>query len=268
MRTLIDADNLVYIIAWNYREVGTDTEVKQSCDTFLRDILTLTQADDYIGSFSDKETFRNERYLYAPYKGERPEKPDWLKQWEPTIKEHFINKHGFVTPSFLEADDVVIAMAHFCNEASIPWVISSPDKDVKQIPGRFYDFKKVPVQGSEVPVVATVTAEQAHRNFWMSVLTGDTTDNVKGVPGLGDKKATALLDTAMDPTLQYRQLALGAYVKYFGNHYGKIIFQETVDTIMMLGPKHAFWGSYEDTMRNIFNYNVRVLNTSKGIFDV
>jgi hypothetical protein len=270
MRLLLDSDSLIYIIAYNHREydILAEGSVKESCDTFLRDILLLTGCDDYIAAFSSKECFRNELYKYAPYKGGRPEKPEWMLLWEPVIRKHYVGKHGFVEPEFMEADDICVAMAHYCSEDGIGWVIASPDKDLRQIAGRFYDYRQQanPDIAASPMGVTSLSAEQAHRNFWMSVLTGDSTDNIKAVPGLGPVKAGKLLDEAMDP-LQYSSLALSAYTKYFGSHYGNIIFRETVDTIMMLNPRHTYWAGYKDTMASIYKGSVRILQTSKGIFD-
>jgi len=39
-RALIDADSLIYIIAWNHKE-SSEVDVKEACDTFLRDILLI-----------------------------------------------------------------------------------------------------------------------------------------------------------------------------------------------------------------------------------
>jgi DNA polymerase-1 len=41
--------------------------------------------------------------------------------------------------------------------------------------------------------IYNVSLEEADRFFWTQLLVGDTTDNIKGVPGIGPKKAEALL---------------------------------------------------------------------------
>lgn len=262
-RALIDADSIIYIIAWNHKDSSEDA-VKESCDIFLRDILLLSGCDEYIGSFSSKENFRYELYKLTPYKGERPEKPEWVIQWEKVIKDHFINKHGFVQPDNVEADDVVAAMALICLNNGVDYVICSPDKDLRQIPGIFYNFAK---QGEGQPVTTKVSGTEARRNFWMQVLTGDTTDNIKGVPGTGEVKAAKLLDEAMDP-VQYESIVQAAFIKYFGTYYGRTIFQETVYTVKLLTPDHALYAPYKGFMDRVFTEAVHTLKTSKGIFDV
>jgi len=262
-RALIDADSLIYIIAWNHKE-SSEVDVKEACDTFLRDILLMSGCDEYIGSFSASKTFRNDIYKVARYKGTRPEKPEFVKQWEDVIKTHYMLKHGFVLPGNCEADDVVIAQAYACKEKNIPYVIASPDKDLRQFPGTFYNYTK---QGEEQPIMTEVTAAEAHMNFWMQLLTGDTTDNIKGVPGLGEVKANKLFAAALD-TMQYHSIAKEAFCKYYGEYYGPIIFQETVNTCKLLTPMHPYWHLASEFILKVESECVRTLRTNASIFDV
>lgn len=261
-RCLIDSDSIVYIIAWNHKE-SSEVDVKEACDTFLRDILLMTGCDEYIGSFSASKTFRNDIYKVAQYKGNRPEKPDFVKAWEDVIKTHYVQKHGFLNPPF-EADDVVVAQAYLCRADGIEYVIASPDKDLRQFPGIFYNYSK---QGEELPVMTNVLPPDAYLNFWLQVLTGDTTDNIKGVPGLGEVKAMKLFSAAMD-TMQYPSIAKEAFCKYYGEYYGPIIFEETVNTCKLLVPEHKYWDSAAGYMEDVHKKAVRTLQTNKTIFDV
>lgn len=278
MRALIDADSLIYIIGWHHREsvldgsapsVEAEDGVKASCDQFLKDILTITNATTYIGVFSTK-SFRHERYKYANYKGNRPEKEPWLKIWEPVIKEYYINQHGFFALESLEADDVVAAGSVLLQREGESCIIASPDKDMRQIQGLHYNYKpSKAADGMEImsSVVETVTPQQAHRNFWKQVIMGDDGDNVRGVPGLGEVKVNALLDAAMDD-IQYGSIAKAAYAKYFGGYYGPIIFQETKDTIQLLGPGHTFWENAQRGIHEALEKNIKTPRTSEGYFDL
>lgn len=266
MTALIDADSLVYIVGWNYREMGTEEEVKRSCDTFLTDIMTMTRADDYVGAFSDKKCFRHRLYKYNVYKGSRPPKPDWLIQWEPIIKDHYANKHGFITIPDLEADDICSALAVLAQKEGKPFIICSPDKDMKQIWGLHYDYRgKTDETGTVLSgQVLEISPEQAHKNFWMQMMIGDGTDNIAGVPGLGEVKAKKVLDEALDPFV-YSSCIQSCYLKYFGPYYGPIIFSETLHTLMLLQPDHFLWNDYKEA---ILCATPSVLNTAIGFFDV
>ena len=63
--------------------------------------------------------------------------------------------------------------------------IVSDDKDMKTISGRLYR----PMSDE----LLEISAEDADRYFLTQVLTGDTADGYKGVPGIGPKKAEAIL---------------------------------------------------------------------------
>ena len=63
-------------------------------------------------------------------------------------------------------------------------IIVSPDKDMKQIPGKVYDFKET-----------TLISEEDGRNWhYIQTLAGDQTDGYAGVPGIGIKRAVVLFE--------------------------------------------------------------------------
>lgn len=275
MIAAIDADSLIYIIAWNHREHSDEVPVKQSCDSFIRDILLSAGCDSYIGVFSDHKNFRHRIYKRDPYKGNRPEKEEWMKRWELVIKEYFTTKYGFLYAIDLEADDVVAAAALLYPDL---YVICSPDKDLNQIPGYHYNYKSSS-DDNKVPVgVVKIKPEDANRFFWNQMLVGDKGDNIAGVPGMGDVKAKKYLDTALDP-MMYLSMTLTAYKNYYGDHYGGKIWQETHDTLKMMGPEHEYWFdpmpsntiksflSYQEYIRSIFDTSIKTLPKYLGMFD-
>ena len=64
--------------------------------------------------------------------------------------------------------------------------IVSIDKDLDMIPGAHYNFVK--------DQFYEVNEEQAWHSFYKQLLTGDRTDNIPGITGIGPKKAEKLLD--------------------------------------------------------------------------
>lgn len=267
MRVLIDADSLIYVIAWNYREEGTEEEVKESCDQMLAEIMTMTRGTDYLGVFSPKFSFRQAAYRYAKYKAGRGEKPEWLIRWQDTIKSRFELKHGFFTIPELEADDVVAAAGQILTAKGEDRIICSPDKDLRQVPGLIYVPKKqvgdTIIEGN----ILNISEEDANYTFWMQMLTGDSTDNVAGVPGLGEVKAKKVLLECMDP-MMYPSAVLGQYCKYFGSYYGKIIYDETYLTLKMMGPEHPLWENYREKLQEVTNSYQQELRTTPGFFDI
>jgi len=249
MIALIDADSIVYIIAWNYREGGTKEEVLKSCDVFLKDMLTLLGTTKYIGAFSapSESVFRSDVYRYAQYKGKRPEKAEHVVKWEPIIKDHFMVKYGFITLPKLEADDIVAGTAHILDDACTDYIICSPDKDLRQVHGKHFDYR-VPTGETPEVYIDAVLYTDAHWNFWTQMLTGDEGDNIAGVPGLGPVKAKKIIDAcrAEGDLVSTRTVVLAQYHKYFGEFYGNLIFNETEMALRLMRPMHQLWAEYHE----------------------
>ena len=92
--------------------------------------------------------------------------------------------YATVSKPMTEADDIMgIIATKPGNQGKV--TIVSDDKDMKTIPGRLYR----PMSDE----VIDVTEAEADRYFLTQVLTGDTADGYKGVPGIGPKKAEAIL---------------------------------------------------------------------------
>lgn len=124
--------------------------------------------------------YRNSIATRATYKGNRSGAipPTHLR----AIRSHLVGKHGAVVSAGEEADDLLgIAMS-----ASEDCICVSIDKDLKQLPGRHYDF----VKKEEV----TISPKEAWLNFYSQAISGDATDNVPGLTGYGPVKARKALE--------------------------------------------------------------------------
>jgi 5'-3' exonuclease len=254
MIAIIDGDSISYILGWNHREHQDVELMKEATHGFVHTICTLVGATSYIGLLSPEKNFRYDTYKYAPYKGnrKRDERPEWQVFWKPIIDGYLKEQWAFFHVEGLEADDVVALLSEGFSENKWNHVICSPDKDLRQIPGLHYDYKK---EGSQVE---TVSDDQAHYNFWYQMLIGDTTDNIKGVPGLGEKKAEALLKS-VEP-LMYETTVKLAYNKYFGDHYGQIIFKETKDAVQLLCSRHSLYLGYVPIIQSLLNNHLIEFN--------
>ena len=237
---VIDGDAIPYIIGWNNKE-HTEIEVVQSAvNQWMKDFLAITQAPHFIGILAadNAHCFRYDVYKYKPYKGNRQrEKEPWIVYWEPIIRSILVTEWKFIyAPTELETDDVVAFYANGNPKA----VICSPDKDLKQIPGYFYIIKDL--GGENHKRLEIVDSKQAMRNFCMQLLTGDTTDNIAGVTGMGEVKAKKLLDETSE--LAWIPAIKLAYQKQYGPYYGQIIYEETLAVIQMMTPTHPLWNIY------------------------
>jgi len=188
---LVDGDVFAYRIAAAAEEA---IDWGNGTTTFNADLPdAMAKLDDLLGSFAErfaaKKTLvaltvpRNFRYDVLPsYKSNRrgTRKPILLR----ALKEHLTDKWGAQTKPFLEADDVLGIWATW-PKLKGKKIIISVDKDLKQIPGWFWDTKS-----------ETAVQIDAHEgDYWhlMQTLMGDVTDGYKGCPGIGPKKAAEFL---------------------------------------------------------------------------
>ena len=159
-------------------------DMQQAKDTFeaaVDSIKARLETNDVLCCMSDHAgNFRKQ--VWTGYKSNRRKtrKPvgyvafcDWVRE-----------TYSTASRPQLEADDVMgIIATKPGNEGKV--TIVSDDKDMKTISGRLYR----PMSDE----LLEITAEDADRYFLTQVLTGDTADGYKGVPGIGPKKAEAIL---------------------------------------------------------------------------
>lgn len=232
---LIDADCFRYIFAWHHRERESVEDLCRDIRIRVDELLTLAGTRHYIGIFGSDCEWRIRNYRFKPYKGNRSaEKPDFIQKWGPTIEQYCMEELGFMKMPSWEADDLLarIAMKKVDGADPYSFIICSPDKDLQQIPGWHLTWKDTPEHAEGT--LHEVSFEAAQRKFWLQMLTGDSTDNVAGVPGLGDKKAEVIIASAED-LLDMELKVAEAYRKYFGEFYGPMIMDETRKALQM-GP--------------------------------
>ncbi|KIN10671.1 DNA polymerase I [Vibrio mytili] len=139
------------------------------------------------------KTFRDD--MYPEYKANRPPMPDDLRcQIEPL--HNVIRAMGLplICVPGVEADDVIGTLAHQASQKGMPVLISTGDKDMAQL------------VDDNITLINTMTnvvmdREGVVEKFGIPpeliidylALMGDKVDNIPGVPGVGDKTATALL---------------------------------------------------------------------------
>lgn len=143
--------------------------VCRAADDIISNILDKSTADYYIGYLGGCRSFR---YNYYPeYKANR--KRDDLPNWIEEVRTYLIKEYNFVeTSDGLEADDAVnIVRNNLQNDYNC--IIVSNDKDlIKSIKGKYLNPRNLEI--------IETSEEDAKKFFWTSMITGDTTDNIKG----------------------------------------------------------------------------------------
>jgi DNA polymerase-1 len=125
--------------------------------------------------FTSPKNFRKK--ILPEYKGHRQrKKPCGFKRVISELKKHY----RVILKDTLEADDAlgIYATKYPGN------IIVSPDKDMRQIPGKLYDFKET----------VDITPEEGAKWHLIQALAGDNTDGYAGVPGIGVKKAEKIFE--------------------------------------------------------------------------
>lgn len=175
-----------------------DGEPTKATYIFTQMLLNLVdqRQPDYLAMVIDTGTanvFRKK--IYPQYKENRTKPPDDFAPQEARIIQlvHDIGIPIFSQEGF-EADDLIATMARRLYQHDYDIVLVSRDKDLRQLLNertRMYD-----VQSAEFVDVAAMMAKQGYgpeQAVEIQTLTGDSTDNVPGIPGVGEKTAAKLI---------------------------------------------------------------------------
>ncbi|MBO8434200.1 MAG: DNA polymerase I [Tyzzerella sp.] len=156
---------------------------------------------DYIGVAFDLKapTFRHK--AFEGYKGTRKGMPDELREQMPVLKEilqkmgiKIYEKEGF------EADDILGTLSKKALDMDILPVVVSGDRDLLQIADKKLKIKIPKTKGGKTEVEEYYESDVIEKYgvtpkqfIDMKALMGDTSDNIPGVPGIGEKTASKII---------------------------------------------------------------------------
>ena len=140
------------------------------------------------------KTFRNE--IYSEYKANRPPMPDELRDQLKPVKD-ICRAIGFplIEIEGVEADDVIATITRMAKDAKFKCVVSSLDKDLMQLV-EDPDTTLMNTMKNEIFDEAKVFEKfgvKSNQIRDMLALVGDTSDNIPGVPKVGQKTAAKWL---------------------------------------------------------------------------
>jgi len=164
---------------------------------FLKIVAEYRPANVVVAWDGPEKTFRHEEYV--EYKAQRPEMPDLLAEQWPHLPE-VVEAFGFVDlvqPGY-EADDILGTLAQAAKRAGVGAVVVTGDRDALQLVD---DDVWVMATGRGVTDVKVYTPAAVVERFGVPPervpdfigFKGDASDNIPGVPGIGEKTAALLV---------------------------------------------------------------------------
>ncbi len=172
---------------------------------FLNILLKLLEEEraDYLAVAFDlpAPTFRHERY--AEYKGTRKSMPDELREQVPLLKE-LLAAMNIKTVSLegYEADDVIGTLAKRYQKEGLEVTVVSGDRDLLQLADS-HILIRLPKTSRGKTEILDFTPAAVKETYGVTPeefidvkgLMGDSSDNIPGVPSIGEKTATALIQS-------------------------------------------------------------------------
>ncbi|HBC9240867.1 TPA: DNA polymerase I [Klebsiella oxytoca] len=173
---------------------GEPTGAMYGVLNMLRSLILQYQPTHAVVVFDAKgKTFRDE--LFEHYKSHRPPMPDDLRaQIEPLHAMVKAMGLPLMAVPGVEADDVIGTLAREAEKVGRPVLISTGDKDMAQLvtPGiTLINTMTNTILGPDEVVTKYGVPPELIIDFL--ALMGDSSDNIPGVPGVGEKTAQALL---------------------------------------------------------------------------
>ena len=163
---------------------------------FLGDFIEKVNPEHVAVLFDESLTTSFRTQIYPEYKANRDPAPEELKRQFGQCR-RYTRALGLLewgSPEY-EADDLIGTLVEHGRTVERPSTIVSRDKDLAQLLGQedvFWDFAgKGKIRYEQVRDVFGVVPEQI-ADFL--ALAGDAVDNIKGVPGVGKKTASVLLE--------------------------------------------------------------------------
>jgi DNA polymerase-1 len=199
---LVDGNNLAYRAFFALPEElqttdGQPTNALLGFANMLFKLLADYRPRGVAVAWDTKPVHRTE--ISAEYKAERKPMPDLLREQFPHFRP-IVEAFGYSNLEFegWEADDVIATLATRANEAAIKTCVVSTDRDAFQLVTPNVCLMMTPRGVADVQVY---TPERVELRYGVRPdqvpdfigLKGDTSDNIPGIPGIGDKTAGQLI---------------------------------------------------------------------------
>lgn len=200
------------------RSDGFPTSALYGCAVFLMKLIAEEKPDFLVIATDSKEkTFRHK--LYSDYKANRTEMPEELAKQIPHLYELFeVMGCSLLKEPGYEADDLIGSLTREARRYDLTSYIVSGDKDFMQLlDGQTLLYS--PGKGGKVKLTGVAEVFERfgvspHQVIDVLALMGDSSDNVPGVPGIGEKGAISLVSQFHSLDGIYENIALVSNKRY------------------------------------------------------
>ena len=218
-------------------------------------ILEEEQCDHLAVAFDLKEpTFRHK--MYGDYKGTRKPMPEELREQVPLMKEVLQAMDiPILTLAGYEADDILGTVAKRMAARGVEVSVVSGDRDLLQLADERIKIR-IPKTSRGATEVHDYYPEDVKREYQVTpaefidvkALMGDSSDNIPGVPSIGEKTATAIIaayGTIENAYAHLEEIRPPRAKKALEEHYDMAQMSKELATICIDAPVEF---SYEDAM--------------------
>lgn len=170
---------------------------------FMNIMLSIIEKEkpDYLGISFDLSTPTFRHKFSEEYKGNRKGMPEELRAQMPLLKQVLSSLHIFIiSKEGYEADDVLGTLAKAGEASGMKVTVVSGDRDLFQITSEQIEIK-IPRTKKTGTEIESFFAKDVQNEYGVTPiefidvkgLMGDASDNIKGVPGIGEKTAVKLI---------------------------------------------------------------------------
>jgi len=174
---------------------GQDTSAIMGFTNSLFDVIKREQPDHLAVCF-DKDGSKERKEIYEDYKANRDETPDVIRQSIPIIKDILKAMHiPVIEISGMEADDIIGTLAKQAEKENYKIYMVTPDKDFGQLVSENIFMYRPARMGNAIEiwgipeVQKRFGVERPEQVIDYLGMMGDASDNIPGLPGVGDKTA-------------------------------------------------------------------------------
>ncbi len=174
---------------------GQDTSAIMGFTNSLFDVIRR-EKPDHLAICFDKDGSKERKEMYPEYKANRDETPDVIRQSIPIIKDIIKAMHiPCIEISGMEADDIIGTLAKQAEKENYQVFMVTPDKDFAQLVSENIFMYRPARMGNAIEIWGI---PEVQKRFGVKRpeqvidylgMMGDASDNIPGLPGVGDKTA-------------------------------------------------------------------------------